>query len=115
MTQAEFSGLKAGDLVKVVKSGIVYGVSVVCPSTGRAYFYQQHNRVEVSGAEFPQLTAAQLEEKAVAILRYRYTVRAKLERPSRGVKQVPRPAQGDRASAAAAVRSESIRPSHSFN
>jgi hypothetical protein len=85
------------------------------PAEGWAHEHGCDNRVEVSGAEFPQLTAAQLEEKAVAILRNRYTVRAKLERPSRGVKQVPRPAQGDRASAAAAARSESIRPSHSFN
>lgn len=44
----------------------------------------------------------------------RYTVRAKQERPIRGVKQVTRHAQGDRASAAAAARPESIRPSHSF-
>jgi hypothetical protein len=43
-----------------------------------------------------------------------YTVRVKLERPIRGVKQVTRHAQGDRASAAAAARPESIRPSHSF-
>lgn len=44
----------------------------------------------------------------------RYTREREQERPIRGVKQVTRHAQGDRASAAAAARPESIRPSHSF-